>query len=50
MFLLFNLKYKYHNDYDVAMKHLEEEYIFSKVNYKIFHPILLRNDEYIEVH
>ena len=32
------------------MKHLEEEYGFLKVNYKIFHPNLLRNDEYIKFH
>ena len=29
------------------MKHLEEEYEFSKVDYKLFHPNLLRNHEYI---
>ena len=32
------------------MKYLEEEYGFSKVDYKIFHPNFLRNDEYIEFH
>ena len=30
------------------MKHLDGEYGFSKVDYKIFHPNLLCNDEYIE--
>ena len=48
MFLLFNLKYKYHNDYDVAMKHLDEKYGCLKVDCEIFHPNLLRNDKYIE--
>ena len=32
------------------MKHLEEEYGFSKVHYKLFCPNLLHNDEYIEFH
>ena len=32
------------------MKNLEEEYGFSKVDYKLFHPNLLRNHEYIEFH
>ena len=47
---LFYLKDKYRNDYNNAMTQLEEEYGFSKVDYKLFHPNLLRNDEYIELH
>ena len=47
-FPFFNLKDKYHNDYNVLMKHLEEECGFSKVDYKLFNPNLLCNDEYIE--
>ena len=32
------------------MKYLEEEYGLSKIDYKLFYPNLLRNDEYIELH
>ena len=42
------LKSKYLNDYDVTCKHLNEEYGLLKMNYKLNHPNLLRNDEYIE--
>ena len=49
-FPVFNLKDKYRNDYNVAMKFLEEEYGLSKIDYKLFYPNLLRNDEYIELH
>ena len=35
------------SDYDVALKHLNEQYGLSKVDYKLFHPNLLRSDVYI---
>ena len=35
------------SDYDVALKNLNEQYGLSKVDYKLFHPNLLRNDVYI---
>ena len=41
------LKSKKLSDYDVALKHLNEQYGLSKVEYKLFHPNLLRNDVYI---
>ena len=41
------LKSKKLSDYDVALKHLNEQYGLSKVDYKLFHPNLLRNDVYI---
>ena len=44
------LKSKYLNDYDVAFKHLNEAYGLSKNDYKLYHPNLLRNDEYIKGH
>ena len=34
-------------DYYVASKHLNEQYGLSKVDQKLFHPNLLRNDVYI---
>ena len=30
------------------MQHLEENYSFSKIEYKIFHPNLIRNNDHIE--
>ena len=42
------LKIKYLNDYDVACKYLNEEYSLSKIDYKLYHPNLLRYDEYIK--
>ena len=41
------VKTKFLSDYDVALKHLNEQYGLSKVDYKLFHPNLLRNDVYI---
>ena len=41
------LKPKFLSDYDVALNHLNEQYGLSKVDYKLFHPNLLRNDVYI---
>ena len=38
------LKPKCLSNYDVALKHLNEQYGLSKVDYKLFHPNLLRND------
>ena len=35
------------SDYDVALKHLNEQYCLSKVEYKLYHPNLLKNDVYI---
>ena len=42
------LKFKFVNDYNVTMKYLNEEYGSSKVDYKMYHTNLLRNDEYID--
>ena len=44
------LKSKYLYDYDVAFKHLNEEYGLSKNDYKLYNVNLLRNDEYIKDH
>ena len=49
-FPFFNLKGKYHDDYNVPMQHLVKNYSFSKIDYKMFHPNLIRNDEHIELH
>ena len=46
----FNLKDKCSDDYDIAMKYLVEHYSFSKVDYRMFRPNLLRNHDYIELH
>ena len=46
----FNLKDKYRDDYYVTMKHLEEKYSISKIDYKMFHPNLIRNNDHIEFH
>ena len=32
---------------DVALNYLNEQYSLSKIEYKLFHPNLLRNDVYI---
>ena len=32
------------------MQHLVDHYSFSKIDYKMFHPNLIRNDEHIELH
>ena len=32
------------------MQYLEEQYAFDKIDYKMFHPNLIRNNEYIECH
>ena len=41
------LKWKKLSDYDVALKHLNEQYGLSKVEYKLNHPNLLRNGVFI---
>ena len=41
------LKSKKLSDYDVALKHLNEQYGLSKVEYKLYHPNLLRDDIFI---
>ena len=41
------LKSTFISDCDVALKHLNEQYGLSKVEYKLYHPNLLRNDVYI---
>ena len=46
----FNLKGKYLDDYNVSMQRLEENYSFSKIEYKLFHPNLIRNNDHIELH
>ena len=42
------LKCKFVSDYDVALKHLNAQYGLSIVNYKLYHPNLLRNDAFIK--
>ena len=42
------LKSKQLSDYDVALKDLNEQYGLSKVEYKLYHPNLLRNDIFIK--
>ena len=42
------VKSKYLNDYGVAFKHLNEKCALLKIDYKLYHPNLLRNDEYVE--
>ena len=34
----------------MAMQHLEEKYSLSKIDYKMFHPNLIRNNDHIEFH
>ena len=41
------LKSKYLNRYDVVFKHLNEECGLLKIDYKLYHLNLLRNDRYI---
>ena len=36
------------SDYDGALKHLNEQYGLSMVEYKFYHPNLLRNDNFIK--
>ena len=35
------------SDYDVTIKHLNEQYGLSKVEYKLYYPNLSRNDVFI---
>ena len=42
------LKPNFLSDYDVALKHLNAQYGLSTVNYKLYHPNLLRNDAFIK--
>ena len=49
-FPFFNRKGKYLDDYNVAMQHLEKNYSFSKIDYKMFRPNLIRNNDHIEFH
>ena len=46
--LFYILKSKYLNDYEAAFKHSNEKCGFSKIDYKLYYPNLLRNDEYIK--
>ena len=41
------LKSKKLSDYDVTIKHLNEQYGLSKVEYKLYYPNLSRNDVFI---
>ena len=50
IFYFFNLKGKYLDDYNVSMQHLVDNYSFSKIDYKLFYPNLIWNDEHIELH
>ena len=50
IFHFFILKGKYLDDYNVSMQHLVDNYSFSKNDYKLFHPNLIRNDDNIELH
>ena len=34
------------SEYDITLKHFNEQYGLSKVEYKLYHPNLLRNDVY----
>ena len=49
-FPFFNFKSKNLDEYNVSMQHLEENYSFSKIDYKMFHPNLIRNNDHIELH
>ena len=42
------LKSKNLSDYDVALKYLNKQYCLSDVEYKLYHPNLLRNDIFIK--
>ena len=44
------LKYKFVSDYDVVLKYLNEQYGLSIVDYKLYHPNLVRNDIFIKNH
>ena len=42
------LKPKKLSDYDVTLKHLNEQYGLLMVEYKLYHTHLLRNDNFIK--
>ena len=42
------VKTKFLSDYDVALKHLNEQYGLSIMDYKLYHPNLLKNDAFIK--
>ena len=42
------LKCKFVSDYDVALKYLNEQYGLSIMDYRLYHPKLLKNDAFIE--
>ena len=44
------LNIKHLDNYNVSMQHLEESYSFSKIDYKVFHPSLIRDNDHIELH
>ena len=44
------VKSKYLNDYDVAFKHLNEEYGLRKIDYKLYHLIFFVMIEYSKNH
>ena len=46
----FNIKGKYLDDCNASMQQLVDNYSFSKIDYKLLHPNLIRNDEHIELH
>ena len=48
-FPFFILKGKHFDDYNVSMQNLVDSYSFSKIDYKLFHPNLIQNDEHIEL-
>ena len=41
-------KCKFVSEYDVALKHLNEQYGLSIMDYKLYHPNLLKNDAFIK--
>ena len=49
-FPFFNLKGKYLEEYNVSMQYLEENYSCSKIDYKMFYPNLIWNNDHIELH
>ena len=41
------LQSKFLSDHDVAINNLNQQYGLSKVEYKLYHPNLLRNDIFV---
>ena len=48
--LFHELRHKYHDNYYIAIHYLTNKFRYSLVDYKLYRPNLLRNNEYIDYH